>query len=90
MISALNRRGLLQGLLGAGLLASVPRFAYAKTPDDRRFIFIILRGGMDGLAAVPPVGDKDYVALRGPLAIAAPGQADGALPLDDRFGLHPA
>lgn len=90
MISALNRRGLLQGLFGAGLLASMPRFAYAKTPDDRRFIFIILRGGMDGLAAVPPVGDRDYAALRGPLAIAAPGQPEGALALDDRFGLHPA
>ncbi|WP_133251602.1 DUF1501 domain-containing protein [Zavarzinia aquatilis] len=90
MNTLLNRRGLLQGFLGAGLLASMPRYAFAKTPDDRRFIFIILRGGMDGLAAVPPVGDKDYADLRGPLAIAAPGQPDGVLPLDDRFGLHPA
>lgn len=90
MFETMNRRGLLQALLATSLVASAPRFAFAKTPDDRRFIFIILRGGMDGLAAVPPVGDRDYAELRGPLAIAAPGQAEGALALDDRFGLHPA
>lgn len=89
MISSLNRRSLLTGLVGATLLASVPRVAFANTAGDRRFVFIILRGGMDGLSAVPPFGDRDFAALRGPLAIGAPGTTDGALALDDRFGLHP-
>jgi uncharacterized protein (DUF1501 family) len=48
---------------------------------------VILRGGMDGLSAVPPVGDPDYAGLRGRLAI--PRSGDGAaLPLDATFGLH--
>lgn len=90
MTMILDRRSLLAGLLGAGLVASAPRFAMAATPDERRFIFIVLRGGMDGLSTVPPVGDRDFADLRGPLAIAAFGKAGGALALDDRFGLHPA
>jgi uncharacterized protein (DUF1501 family) len=45
---------------------------------------------LDGLAAVPPHGDRDYAELHRELAIAAPGAADGALALDDTFGLHPS
>ena len=45
---------------------------------------------MDGLSVSPPVGDPDYAALRGRIAIAPFGQAGGALKLDDVFGLHPA
>jgi len=48
-----------------------------------------LRGAVDGLAMVPPHGDKDYAATRGALALAI----DGATPLHDldgMFGLHPA
>jgi uncharacterized protein (DUF1501 family) len=48
-----------------------------------------MRGAVDGLAAVPPYGDPDYARLRGSLAIAAPGATDGALRLDNLFGLHP-
>lgn len=39
---------------------------------------------MDGLAAIPPIGDPDYAAARGNLAPA------GALPLNGRFALHPS
>ncbi len=48
-----------------------------------------MRGAVDGLAAVPPYGDPAYARLRGSLAIAAPGATDGALRLDNLFGLHP-
>ncbi len=41
------------------------------------------------LSAVPPVGDPDYAALRGQIALAKSGE-DAALPLDGPFGLHPA
>jgi uncharacterized protein (DUF1501 family) len=40
---------------------------------------------MDGLAVAPPVGDPNYQALRGGIAI----PADEALRLDGTFGLHP-
>jgi uncharacterized protein (DUF1501 family) len=33
-----------------------------------RFVFIILRGGMDGLNAVPAIGDPAFADARGPLA----------------------
>jgi uncharacterized protein (DUF1501 family) len=51
---------------------------------------VILRGALDGLAAVPPYADPDYAGLHRELAIAAPGGADGALALDNTFGLHPS
>ena len=61
---AATRRELL---LGSGVLfawAFVPRLARAEGRDPR-FLTIVLRGGLDGLAAVAPVGDPDWVKLRG-------------------------
>jgi uncharacterized protein (DUF1501 family) len=86
-----SRRQLLaaasaMALTGAGL----PRFAVAATETDRRFVFVVQRGAMDGLAAVPPYGDRDYAALRGALAMAGPGQKNGVIDLNGFFGLHPA
>jgi uncharacterized protein (DUF1501 family) len=49
----------------------------------------VLRGALDGLAAVAPVGDPDWVALRGDKALTLDGQP-GALPLDAFFALNPA
>src|SRR5262249_37531806 len=60
---------------------------------DPRFLAIILRGALDGLAAVPPVGDPDWVRLRGDKALTlASGQqgAPPALALDNVFALNPA
>jgi uncharacterized protein (DUF1501 family) len=54
-------------MLGAGALfawACVPKAARAEGRDPR-FLAIVLRGALDGLAAVPPVGDPDWVRLRG-------------------------
>jgi uncharacterized protein (DUF1501 family) len=76
--------------LGAAALSSVSRYALAAAPTDRRLVFVILRGGMDGLALVPPIGDPNYRRARGALAFNAPGQSDGAINLDGFFGLHPS
>ncbi|MGH7016592.1 MAG: DUF1501 domain-containing protein, partial [Caulobacteraceae bacterium] len=38
----------------------------------------------------PPVGDPNYKALRGPIAIGGFGEEAGALKLDETFGLHPS
>jgi uncharacterized protein (DUF1501 family) len=79
--------------LGAAASASallLPRFAFAGASHTQaRFVFIIMRGALDGLAAVPPYGDPAYANIRGELAIAPPGQSDGALKLNTLFGLHP-
>ena len=53
-------------------------------------VVIVLRGAMDGLAAVPPYGDRDYANQRGTLAFTAPGAENGCLDLDGHFGLNPA
>jgi uncharacterized protein (DUF1501 family) len=65
------------------------RFAQAATPDERRLAVVILRGGLDGLAAVPPIADPDYASVREALALPASGDG-AAIPLDGFFALHPA
>jgi uncharacterized protein (DUF1501 family) len=87
---SLDRRNFILGTGAAALAAALPRAVVAKAVTDSRLVVVILRGAMDGLAAVPPHGDRDYRALRGDLAIAAPGQGDGAIDLDGFFGLHPS
>jgi len=87
---SLDRRKFILGTGAAALAAALPRAVVAKAVTDSRLVVVILRGAMDGLAAVPPHGDRDYRALRGDLAIAAPGHGDGAIDLDGFFGLHPS
>jgi uncharacterized protein (DUF1501 family) len=86
----LPRRRFLAGAGALALAAGLPSAVLANAPTDKRFVLIILRGAMDGLNAVPPYGDRDYAALRGDIAIAKPGETDGAIDLNGFFGLHPA
>lgn len=79
-----SRRRVLAAGAGLGLalpLGAAPAFA---APGRRTFVLVILRGAADGLSMTPPVGDPNYVALRGDLAL-----TDQALRLDGDFGLHP-
>src|SRR6185312_9832047 len=78
------------------LLASGTLFAWAYLPKvaraegrDPRLLVIVLRGALDGLAAVAPVGDPDWIALRGDKALTLDGKPP-ALPLDSFFALNPA
>lgn len=78
------------------LLASGSLFAWAYLPGlaraqgrDPRFLTIVLRGALDGLATVAPVGDPDWVALRGDRALTLDGKTP-ALRLDNHFALNPA
>lgn len=90
MKNSLSRRAFLESSLFAGastLMAS--RLAFASAPTDSRFVFVLLRGALDGLSAVPPVGDPEYAGLRGQIALAKSGEG-AALPLEGPFGLHPA
>lgn len=80
----LNRRHLLAGATGAAAL-SFPVFAFGQAQaTDKRLLIIILRGGMDGLSALPPVGDPTYASARGRLAL----QRGATLALDDTFALN--
>ncbi len=49
-------------------------------------VYVFLRGAADGLSFIAPIGDATYHDARPGVAI---GDAE-ALPLDARFGLHPA
>jgi uncharacterized protein (DUF1501 family) len=84
----MNRRHFLAGVGTFVAWAHMPRYARASGRDPR-LVVIVLRGGLDGLAAIPPVGDPDYAALRGSLAIGAAG-LDPVLPIDGFFGFNAA
>lgn len=92
--AALTRREALAGAATLGftfeLLATHAVADSERALATRKLVVIICRGGLDGLSLSPPVGDPDYVGLRGPIAIAPFGAPGGALRLDDTFGLHPS
>jgi uncharacterized protein (DUF1501 family) len=78
-------------LLASGVLFAwthLPKIARAEGRDPRLLV-VVLRGALDGLAAVAPVGDPDWVALRGDNALRVDGPTPG-LRLDDLFALNPA
>ncbi len=69
--------------------AFLPPPLSAAGARDPRFIVLILRGAMDGLTAIAPVGDPNYAEIRGPLALPRSGDR-GGLTLDDFFAAHPS
>ncbi|WP_019876463.1 DUF1501 domain-containing protein [Sporichthya polymorpha] len=88
-----SRRRFLQAIGVTGAAVAAPSMfsaqaAFAAGPHRGPVLVVIsLRGGMDGLSLVPPVGDPDYAKLRP--SIAVPQRT--AIPTGDpRFGLHPA
>ena len=82
-----TRRRFVHAALGASALGPLTSLSSAGTANatGNRFVFVILRGGLDGLYAAPALGDPDFAAARGPL-----GQyTTPALKLDALFALHP-
>jgi uncharacterized protein (DUF1501 family) len=84
----LDRRDVLRGMALFSGWAFAPRLASAAGGRDPRFLFVILRGALDGLAAVAPVGDPDYEAARGGLVIPVHG-AEAGFAIGDFFALNP-
>lgn len=76
------------------LRRSLPRLAFAPPPlanSGDVLICIFQRGGMDGLSAVVPYGEgAGYYDVRPTIAVPEPGRANGAINLNNFFGLHPA
>ncbi len=84
----MDRRSFLSRSLALGCTAAasplVTPVAFASGPWENRLVVIILRGGMDGLDVVRPVGDPDFAALRSPAT-------DGEPPFGTGFyAFHPA
>ncbi|HEX7968115.1 MAG TPA: DUF1501 domain-containing protein [Stellaceae bacterium] len=86
------RRDALRLLTAAGAfaIAGLPGAVFAAAPGERRLVMVVLRGALDGLAAVPPLGEPRYAEKRGAIALRPPGEPGGCLALDPHFALHPA
>jgi uncharacterized protein (DUF1501 family) len=82
----MDRREFVRGMCYGGIATfGLPVVRFARVRQDGRLVFVLLRGGFDGLAAVVPCADPAYAALRGALAF----QATDLVPLDDAFALAP-
>ena len=79
-----GRRNLLKAGAASLFLAGVPIAGLAKGKPSGSISVIILEGGMDGLATIPPIGDPDLMRMRKAIS------PEGYLPLNDFFGLHPS
>lgn len=62
----MERREFIHGMCLGGLATlGYPVARFARLPGSNRFVFVLLRGALDGLASVVPVGDPNYAKLRG-------------------------
>src|SRR5687767_1423362 len=85
MLMPLTRRSFLRCATCSAAAATLPRLALAHADTDARLVLVVLRGALDGLAAVPAYGDSHYARIRGELAIQSREHT-----LDGTFALHPA
>ena len=68
----MERRAFLKGMCYGGIATfALPSVRFAQVPGSGKMVFVLLRGGFDGLAAVVPVHDPAYARLRGRMAYAA-------------------
>ena len=79
----MDRRQFVQTTTAGMALAAAPR-AWSSQDTNGRLMIVLLRGGMDGLCAVPPTDDVDYVRTRPSTAVLK------GLPLAAGFSLHPS
>lgn len=82
----MHRRNFVRTMCYGGLATfALPRVSFAQVGTTNRLVFVLLRGGFDGLAAVVPYGDPDYRSLREGMTYSE----SELVTLDDTFGLAP-
>lgn len=82
----MHRRNFVRTMCYGGLATfALPRVSFAQVGTANRLVFVLLRGGFDGLAAVVPYGDPDYRSLREGMTYSE----SELVTLDDTFGLAP-
>lgn len=80
----MDRRTFVRGMcLGGVATFAFPMVRFAQVPGRGKLVFVLLRGGFDGLAALVPMGDPDYSSTRGPMAY----EPQELTMLDQGFGL---
>ena len=68
---------------------ALPHSSSQAASRDPRFLLVILRGALDGLSAVLPVGDPDFARVRAGF-LEDVSQAGKPLPIGTMFALNPA
>jgi uncharacterized protein (DUF1501 family) len=82
----MHRRDFVRTMCCGGLATwALPSVVFAQAGTSARLVFVLLRGGFDGLAAIVPYGDPDYRSLRNGFAF----PESELVTLDDTFGLAP-
>jgi len=82
----MDRRTFVRNMCLGGIATfGSPLVSFAQVRQSGRFVFVLLRGGFDGLSAVVPYGDPGYRSLRGDLAF----DESDLFALNDVFGLAP-
>ena len=81
----MNRRTFLDVMCVGGLAPFRLQTVFARARHPARLVFVWLRRGLDGLAAVVPYGDPAYLASRGSLAY----ETSKLVRLGPLFGLSP-
>ncbi|WP_104036198.1 DUF1501 domain-containing protein [Vibrio jasicida] len=81
-----TRRQFLKSALAVGATSLLPNAVFAQSSSPNIFVWITLRGAMDGLNVVVPYADKQYLALRPTIGLAT----EKLNKLDEFYGLHPA
>lgn len=82
----MDRRTFVRHMCYGGVATfALPSVTFAQVGGSGRLVFVLLRGGFDGLAALVPYGDPAYRQLRSGFAFDASDLTD----LDGTFGLAP-
>ena len=82
----MDRRSFMRQMCLGGIATfALPGVTFAQVKQDGRFVFVLLRGGFDGLAAVVPIGDDSYSRLRSGFAF----EESELFALNELFGLAP-
>ena len=82
----MDRRSFIRQMCAGGIATfALPGVTFAQVKQQGRFVFVLLRGGFDGLAAVVPCGDDAYTTLRSGFAF----EESELFALDNLFGLAP-
>ncbi|MDC0352976.1 DUF1501 domain-containing protein [Candidatus Pelagibacter sp.] len=79
----ISRRDFLKGTATSLFLAGFNLPALATSSRKKNLVVIMLRGGMDGLCAVPVIGDKNFEKRRKNILIT------DTIKLNSDFALHP-
>src|SRR5688500_10704036 len=86
MEMTMDRRSFMRQMCLGGIATfALPGVTFAQGRHGGRFVFVLLRGGFDGLAAVVPYGDDAYARLRSGFAF----EESELFALNELFGLAP-